>query len=261
MPIYQQYARFYDGSGHIRFAVIMGEYLMSVLQRHLVPGRRVLDLACGTGTLALYLAERGWDVVGLDRSAAMLEIARAKATTVEWGANIRFVQGDMRQLPPEVLDQPPFDLVTCTYDSLNYLLNEQSLAACFASVAWVLRPGGAFIADMNTPYFLQSDGDRCEALEYPGFFQVSQSSYEAATMCSTLRLTWFVDDDRGHYTRFDETHIERAYPFATLERLLDEAGLDIEAVYDCFTFQPPHEQAQRLLWVARQEAGGRRLKA
>src|SRR5689334_21494456 len=80
--IYHDYAPFYDGSGQLRFAVLSGQYLNELLARHPVAGRRALDLACGTGTLALLLADAGWDVIGLDSSAAMLAQARAKAETM-----------------------------------------------------------------------------------------------------------------------------------------------------------------------------------
>src|SRR5215208_5518047 len=85
MAIYQHYAPFYDGSGQIRFAALMGQYLREVLTRHPVADRRALDLACGTGTLALILADDGWEVVGLDSSAPMLAIARARAADVPSG--------------------------------------------------------------------------------------------------------------------------------------------------------------------------------
>jgi ubiquinone/menaquinone biosynthesis C-methylase UbiE len=82
--IYYAYAPFYDGSGQIRFAVLFAHYLLGdILPRHPVAGRRVLDLACGTGTLALILADAGWQVIGIDRSPAMLAIARNRAQTVE----------------------------------------------------------------------------------------------------------------------------------------------------------------------------------
>src|SRR5262245_59400546 len=99
MPIYHNYAPFYDGSGQIRFAVLMGQYLREVLSRHPVAGRRALDLACGTGTLALILADDGWQVLGLDRSAPMLAIARERAADA--GSEIAFVEGDMRELKIE----------------------------------------------------------------------------------------------------------------------------------------------------------------
>src|SRR4051812_40704867 len=170
--IYHDYAPFYDGSGQLRFAILFGQYLCELLERHPVAGRRALDLACGTGTLALLLADDGWDVVGLDSSAAMLDQADAKAESTETQGQVVFVQGDMRGLMTNderpttndqrvqidtlssfVVGRSSFDLVTCVYDSLNYLLEERELAACFESVARVLAPSGLLVADMNTRYF------------------------------------------------------------------------------------------------------------
>jgi SAM-dependent methyltransferase len=281
MPIYHEYAPFYDGSGQIRFALLMGQYLREVLALHPVAGRRALDLACGTGTLACILADAGWDVVGLDRSAPMLAIARERAG--DGGNDIAFVEGDIRDIatndqrpttdedrgwkiedgrsltdafPSSILHppsskHPSFDLVTCTYDSLNYLLTEQDLARCFSSAARVLRPGGLFFADMNTRRFLEYDWGVCDVLERPGFVQVTQSYFDPASACSTMVLTGFAGDDERGYRRFDETHIERAYPPEVVSGLLAAAGLHVEAAYDCFTSQPAHERSQRIAWVAR----------
>jgi ubiquinone/menaquinone biosynthesis C-methylase UbiE len=268
--IYHDYAPFYDGSGQLRFAVLMGQYLRELLERHPVAGRRALDVACGTGTLALLLAEHGWDVTGLDSSAAMLEQARAKAEHMPTPGRVAFVQGDMRALPTD--DRRPatdggrlqiddlssfalrplsFDLVTCVYDSLNYLLDERELAACFEGMARVLAPGGLLVADMNSRSFLEHDWGTCEVIEQPGFIQVTQSYFDPAAVCSTMVLSCFSGDDQRGYTRFDETHIERAYAPDLVERLLHSAGLELEALYDCFTFQPIADRTQRFAWVAR----------
>jgi SAM-dependent methyltransferase len=264
MPIYQDYAPFYDGSGQIRFAVLMGQYLREVLAHHPVAGRRALDLACGTGTLAAILAEDGWHVVGLDRSAPMLAIARERAA--DGGYTATFIEGDMRQLNAkrnmQIAEshtendsfcnlQSAFELVTCTYDSLNYLLDEADLACCFAGAAMVLRPGGLFFADMNTRHFLEYDWGVCDVLERPNFVQVARSHFDPASVCSTMVLTGFAGDDEHGYRRFDETHIERAYPPEIIAGLLEASGLVVEASYDCFTFQPAHERSQRIAWVAR----------
>jgi SAM-dependent methyltransferase len=264
---YQEYAPFYDGSGQVRFAILMDQYLSEVLVRHPVAGRRALDLACGTGTLALLLADAGWNVVGLDASAEMLDLARAKAADLETPGSATFVLGDMRTLGIEnaelrmqnrLSDTAPFstlhsqfNLVTCFYDSLNYMLTEADLAACFRTAARVLAPGGLFVADMNTRYFLEHDWGTCEVIEQIDFVQISQSYFDPATECSTMVLTGFAGDDERGYRRFDETHIERAYAPELVGALLRSAGMDIEAAYDCFTFQPPSERTQRIAWVAR----------
>lgn len=268
MTIYHQYAPFYDSSGQMRFVVLMGHYLGELLERHPAPGRRALDLACGTGTLALMLADQGWDVVGLDASAAMLELARAKAAALDTPGRAAFVQGDMREFRIEKVElrtrenpasqfsipHSQFDLVTCTYDSLNYLLSEADLAACFAGVARALRPGGLFVADMNTRHFLEHDWGVCSVEEHPGLVQISQSSFDPASWRSTMVLTGFAGDDQRGYTRFDEVHIERAYPDEQVRGLLEQSGLAVEAAYDCFTFQPVYPQSQRIAWVARRPA-------
>ena len=266
MSIFQDYAPFYDGSGQIRFAVLMGQYLGEVLERHPVAGQRALDLACGTGTLALILADAGWDVVGLDSSQAMLALARAKAAGADMTGALTFVYGDMRDPNAKCKIQnakrsadhsafcilhSAFDLVTCTYDSLNYLLDEDDLARCFDGVARALRPGGLFFADMNTRRFLAYDWGLYEVIERPGFVQVTQSHFDPATDCSTMVLSGFAGDDERGYLRFDEVHVERAYDPGVVARRLAAAGLVVEAAYDCFTFQPAHERSQRIAWLAR----------
>jgi ubiquinone/menaquinone biosynthesis C-methylase UbiE len=271
--IYHDYAPFYDGSGQLRFAVLMGQYLRELLEHHPVAGRRALDVACGTGTLALLLAERGWDVTGLDSSAAMLDQARAKAENMPTQGRVAFVQGDMRGLLTDdrrpmtddqrayiddhssfVVRPSSFELVTCVYDSLNYLLDERELADCFEGMARVLAPGGLLVADMNSRYFLEHDWGTCEVIEQPGFVQVTQSYFDPAAECSTMVLSCFAGDDQHGYTRFDETHIERSYAPELVEHLLRSAGLEVEVLYDCFTFQPIAERTQRFAWVARKPA-------
>ncbi len=255
MPIYHEYAPFYDGSGQIRFAVLIGQYLRELLERHLVAGRRALDLACGTGTLALILADAGWDVVGLDVSEPMLALARGKAQEADAPGRLAFVQGDMRDLcalaERQMIDRASFDMVTCTYDSLNYLLAEADLARCFAGVAAALRPAGLFFADMNTRQFLEHDWGVYEVLERPGLVQITQSHFDPTNACSTMALTGFAGDDQRGYRRFDETHTERAYEPEIVAGLLVAAGLRLEAAYDCFTFLPAHERSQLIAWVAR----------
>lgn len=258
--IYHSYAPFYDGSGQIRFAVLIGQYILGdILQRHSTVGKRALDMACGTGTLALILADAGWEVVGVDRSPAMLSIARTRAASANQDAHPRFVQADMRHLwhadtladGTTALQRGAFHLVTCTYDSLNYLLTEEDLAACFAAAAAALAPGGLFIGDMNTRFFLEFDWGDVEIIERDSFIQLSRSRFDPATACSTMHLTGFAGNDDIGYQRFDEVHIERAYEPEVVTDLLSRAGLTVEAAYDCFTTLPVSERTQRIAWVAR----------
>ncbi len=260
MTVYEQYATFYDGSGQIRFALLMHQYLQEVLVRHPVAGRRALDLACGTGTLALTMAEDGWELWGIDQSVAMLAIARERAEALRSGIVPRFVQADLRHLDMLTVQAAwyaGFDLVSCTYDSLNYLLEPADLAACLRGAAQALRPGGLFFGDMNTRYFLEHEWGSYEVIERPGFVQVSQTAFDAERTCSIMKLTGFVGNDERGFVRFDEVHAERAYAYSEVAKLIEQAGLEIEAVYECFTFQPLHEQAHRMAWVARRPPNDR----
>ncbi len=251
--IYDKYALVYDLSGQVRFSILMAQYLKEVLQRHPVNGQQVLDLACGTGTLALALASQGWHVTGLDASEAMLKQARAKLPAAEaegQAGSVTFIQGDMRHTEHGVPAKTRH-LVTCIFDSMNYLLTEADLRTCFAAVEQVLVAGGLFFFDMNTRYFLEHDWAAAEVQEQPGYIQVGQSRFDSQQALSTMRLTGFVGDDNHGYARFDETHIERAYPQEVVAALVEEVGLQLDAIYDCFTFQPPYPTSQRLAWVVR----------
>jgi ubiquinone/menaquinone biosynthesis C-methylase UbiE len=246
-PPYQRYAPAYDASGQVRFALLVHIYLRELLTRHPAPGRRALDLACGTGTLAMLLAESGWTVTGLDRSAAMLAQAAAKLPA---GADVRLIQADMRCPGPE-LPEAYFDLATCTYDSLNYMTSEEDLAACFRAAAAALVPDGLYIADMNTHHFLEFEWGECAVREQDGYVQIERSRFIAETTSNVMLLTGFVGDDEAGYARFDERHVERAYPPELVGALLTAAGLRVEAAYDSFTLSPPGPRAQRIFWVAR----------
>ena len=119
----------------------------------------VLDLACGTGSMTIPLADRGYDMIGVDGSEDMLSEAFMRA---EGRSDILWLLQDMRE----------FELygtvgaVTCCLDSLNYLLEPSDLAKCFATVHNYLDPDGIFLFDMNTPYkFRNTYGDNAYALE------------------------------------------------------------------------------------------------
>ncbi|PDW02442.1 class I SAM-dependent DNA methyltransferase [Candidatus Viridilinea mediisalina] len=244
---YEQYAAVYDASGQVRFALLFAIYVQELLDRHPLEGRRALDLACGTGTLALLLAQTGWTVTGLDRSAAMLAQARAKLPA---DGSVRLVHADMR-CPGALLPTNAFDLATCTYDSLNYMTTPDDLMACFRVAAAALAPGGLYLADMNTRYFLEEVWGECVVCEQDGYVQLERSQFIAATARSVLHLTGFVGDDTHGYTRFDEHHVERAYPPEQVTTLLARAGLMVEATYDGFSLNPPGPQTERIFWVAR----------
>lgn len=244
VTIYDRYAEIYDQSGQIGFSLRMIPYLLEILERRGFEGRAMLDLACGTGTVALAFAQRGWRVYGVDASAAMLAQARRKAAEV--GLPLLLSQQDMRSftLPERV------DLVTCLFDSLNYLLTVEDLQQTFSRVAASLQPEGLFICDMNTIWALSQIWDHNSYFsESEGLSVVMQSEYNAEAHIASVKLVAFVK--RGElYERLEETHVERAYPERTISAALRRAGLRVQERYECFTLHPPRPQSPRILWIA-----------
>jgi len=246
MTLYDHYAQAYDDSGQIAFSLRMIPYLDQLLQRHPVQGRSMLDLACGTGTVAMSYAQQGWEVYAVDASAGMLDQARRKAK--ESGLDLSFSQQDMRHfvLPHRVA------LVTCLYDSLNYMLTEQDLGKAFAQVSGALLPGGLFLGDMNTQVTLEEVwGNNTFFVDREGMSLILRSGYETETRLSTVHIVGFMKRPEGTYERFDEHHTEIAYEADQVQAALHEAGLGVEAAYECFLLSEPDSRSRRVMWVAR----------
>lgn len=243
--IYDDYALVYDQTGQIQFSVLTANYLPDLLRAHPLAGRRLLDLACGTGTFAVMQAEAGWQATGLDQSKPMLAVARRKALMAS--QRVAWLQGDLRSFQVDT----PFDLVTCWYDSINYLLDPNDVAACFRAVFDALAPGGLFCFDCATAYFLRHYWCGVEVLEGERYVQVMQSAYETDTDCSTLILTGFAERTPGRWRKFREVHVERGYSREFWADTLRASGFELEGCYDCFTLQAPNERSLRLCWVAR----------
>lgn len=248
MSIYQDYARVYDASGQLAFSLRMIPYLERLLGMHPVEGRILLELACGTGTIAIAMAEAGWRVYGVDASAQMLEEARAKAQA--HGVQVVWSQQDMRQvvLPEQV------HLVTCLYDSMNYMLTDQDLLAAFRSTFNALQPGGLFLFDMNTAWVMATLwDDEVYFTDSDALSVIMQSEYDRERQRTTVIVTCFqrVND---LYRKIVEEHTEQAYPSEHVATLLSDVGFHVEAWYDCFTFRKPSTTTFRIMYVARKPA-------
>jgi SAM-dependent methyltransferase len=250
VSIYREYASVYDRSGQLAFSERMIPYLASVLERHPTRHGAMLDLACGTGTVAIALALQGWQVIGVDQSADMLHEARIKQEALGSAlapSAIRWQQADMRTF---ALDQR-VSLATCLYDSLNYMLCEADLAAVFAHVSGALDPGGLFLCDMNTAYALENYWDEgAWVTDNPDMTVIMASSHDYERHRSTVQVTCFERVD-ALYRKIQETHVEQAYPVEHISTLMRDAGLQVEAVYRCFTLNRPDEVTPRAFWVAR----------
>jgi SAM-dependent methyltransferase len=188
---------------------------------HGLAGRRVLDLACGTGESFLPLVARGYQVVGCDISGEMLNRARAKAPAVE------LHREDMRRLPK----LGSFDLVTCIDDALNYFLSEHELEDALRGIARNLGPDGIAIWDLNTlaQYHRQFASDLI--LDQDGTFIGWRGARRAKPLRAGERIAVavdaFIDIGDGYWRRITSVHYQRHWPASTIERLSRRAGLQL----------------------------------
>ena len=209
--------------------------------------KRVLDLACGTGSVTVPLTQRGYQMWGLDRAEEMLEWARQKAKKT--GEHIEFVQGDMRTFTLPI----PFDAVLCLYDSINYAANLTELGQVFERVFDVLEPEGLFIFDITTErnivqhFHFQTFAENEDAFSY-----IWKNIYSHRDKVCRTFLTFFLKEpDSDSYTKHEEVHIQKIYEVDEVKKLLSKKGFKMLAGYDAFTFNRWHRHSDRINFVAR----------
>ena len=242
---YKIFAPYYDALGFNLFSFMVNPYLEEIFVRLHVQGDRVLDLACGTGSTALWLNQLGMDVTGVDISPDMLTQARKKAR--EEGALIRFQKKDMRHLNYK----QEFDLTLCLFDSINHILHYDEIGQIFQGVEKSLVPGGYFMFDSVTPYELSSQWNDTVRKETSGNIQmVLTSKYDKS--CRTAHLTgkFSIPDGKKTLHKIQQFH-ERAYTRREIKRALAESGLELMHEYKCFSFDPPTSKSFRIFYVAR----------
>jgi len=243
MEIYKRLAEVYDSGGWIEYSRRLLPYLQEVLRRFRFRPQRILDLACGTGTVAVSMAQEGFQVVAVDLSPAMLLEAEKKAQRA--GVKVAFLRQDMRRLTLK----EPVDLVTCFFDSLNYLLSYEDLVRTFKRVARVLSSGGLFVFDINTPAGLATHWNyRKEGQDLEAVAILGSNSYDPQKKLGTIHITVFKKVGRL-YEKFTEVHTERAYSRSEVKKALRESGLKSLASYDCMTFRRPRRKTGRILYV------------
>lgn len=247
MALYDAYSTLYDRTGQSRFSLRMVLYAFYLWAQH-SPYRiqRVLDLACGTGSAAIALARRGYEVTALDLSEAMLERAKAKAK--RWNAEVKWLHGDLRNFQAG----GPFDAVTCFYDALNYLLVPEELEQSFRQVRAHLRHDGLFLFDMITDFAIEKTwGDVTDTSFDPELTRIWKCSYDPVTEVGSLHALFFEREADGRYRRVEELHRHRGYSVDQVETLLERAGMEVLAAYECLTEREPHAKTYRVAYLAR----------
>ncbi|MCZ6634947.1 MAG: class I SAM-dependent methyltransferase [bacterium] len=238
---YSRLASIYDYvMRHVDY-VHWASYVESLLARHDLAPESLIDLACGTGSLALELARRGYQMSGSDGCAEMLVVGKEKVK--RQGYEIPFYHRNLLDLS----SLSTFEGVLCLYDSMNYLMTLSNMATALQQVRRVVSPGGVFIFDVCTEsnsmrYFR----DMTDKDQGDGFSYTRHSYYDNGVQFNKFEIRF---EDPQEVVR--EVHSQRIYSLSDIEAVLEDAPFQVEGVYGGYGFEPPTELADRVHFVLR----------
>ncbi len=220
------------------------DFYMEILRREGLSPRTAVDLACGTGSVAIRLAKMGMEVTAVDLSEEMLCVASQKADTVENPP--RFVCQPLQELhlPRGV------DLAVCALDSMDYITDPEDCKRAVKRVYKALNPGGCFIFDVNTPEKLRAMDGQIFLDENEDVYCVWRGEFDRDTNICSYGMDLFQYRD-GLWERSFEEHREYAYSAEQLVGYLRDAGFTKIQVYADRCFEKPRPGEQRIYLKAR----------
>ena len=223
------------------------DYIEKHFAKAPLPGRTVLDLACGTGSLTRELALRGYEMIGADQSPEMLAEAAEKNRGAAPIEPIFLCQS------MEKLDlYGTIDACVCCLDSVNYVTDPKKLARAFQRVHLFLMPGGLFLFDVNTL-------EKLAGLDGQVFLDETEDAYcvwraeFSRRICTYFMDIFRLDPSAGQWDRGEELHRERAYTVEELTSLLEGAGFVDVRTWGERKLRPPRPGEQRIFFTARKD--------
>ena len=244
MNAYHNLAASYDRlTNDVDYGAIVAFY-HQILEREGVKPRTAVDLACGTGSVALLLAQKGYAVTGVDMSEEMLTVAFQRG--MEQERQPMFVCQMLQQLhlPRGV------DLAVCALDGLDYILDPADCRAAIARVYKALNPGGIFIFDVNTPEKLRAMDGQVFLDEDDDVYCVWRGEFDEETNICSYGMDLFQREGEVWHRSFEE-HREYAYPREQLTQYLKDAGFTHIRVYADGRMEAPAPGEQRIYFSAR----------
>lgn len=247
MSRYGSFAEYYDSlTSNVDYRKT-AEYVSDILNENGINKGILLDLACGTGTMSLIMAQKGYDVIGVDNSPEMLGEAREKA--LEAGEDILFLCQDMCSIDL----YGTVDCTICLLDSLNHLESKEELLEAFKRVSLFTVPGGLLVFDVNTEYKHKYVlGDNTFVYDNDDVYCVWQNEYDDESKTVEIFLDFF-QEENGLYRRSSEYFSERAFSDSDIKKLLSEAGFSDIKVYGELKKTAPSDTEERVFYVARKD--------
>lgn len=229
---YAGYADFYENT--------INEYAPSA-------PKKLVDLGCGTGSITVLMAKRGFEVCGIDLSFEMLAAAQKKAS--DGHLKIIFAEQDMRYLDCG----GGYGAAVCSFDGMNYLTDAGAFAECASRVYSSLVPGGMFIFDLNTKYkYEHIISGNSFVYELDDMMLVWQNYYKKSSGVCDYYLTFFEKEGKS-WRRTDEYQSQRCFSERSVRKTLGEAGFDIIKTVSDINGSPVTGSSERIFYICRRK--------
>lgn len=250
MGSYENFARVYDELMDNVPYEEWAQFILNLLQDRKITEGLVLELGCGTGKLMTLLGKAGFDMIGVDNSVEMLQIAREKTSQ-----DFLYLLQDMREF--ELYGTVKAVISVC--DSVNYITKKEELRKVFQLVNNYLDPEGLFIFDFNTEYkYRELIGETVIAEDREDVSFIWFNEYDEESHLNDIDLKVFVQEEGDIYRKFQEEHIQRGYTLDEIKQLLEESGLIFLEAYEEYTTQAPQMDSGRIVVVAQEHGKNRR---
>lgn len=271
MSEYESFARVYDlFMDNIDYDAWSRD-LIGALQKFGVRDGLVCELGCGTGSMTERLAAAGYDMIGIDNSIDMLEIAEEKKAA-EQRTDILYLCQDMREF--ELYGTVRAVVSVC--DSMSYILEEEDMLQVLKLVNNYLDPGGVFLFDLNTEAYFRKIGESTVAENREEGSFIWENFYDEEEKINEYDLTLFLPQKaegegsrtkpgRGSgrsqtgrrpgpvlYRKYEEQHIERAWSVDEIKNLVEEAGMEFVGAVEAFSHKEAAGNSERVCIAARE---------
>lgn len=248
MAAYESFAQVYDALMDNVPYEEWAFHLVQELKKHGIEDGLVLELGCGTGKMMELMVEAGYDMIGVDSSMEMLQIAKDKIKDAE--EKYLYLLQDMREF--ELYGTVKAVISIC--DSVNYITEPEDLCKVFSLVNNYLDPGGIFLFDFNTEYKYQEEiGDTVIAEDRDDVSFIWFNEYDPVEHKNYIDLSVFVAEEDGRFQKFCEEHVQTGYTLSQIKEMLEQAGMKFLAAYDDYSMHPAGESSGRILVLAQEQ--------
>ena len=244
---YDNFSRFYDRlTDNVEYEK-RADYFCRLLSMCGVNSGILLDLGCGTGSMSVKMAERGFDVIGVDSSIGMLNAAQQKM--FESGKNLLLLNQPMQDIDL----YGTVDCAICVLDGINHLNNAEEVKQTFKKVSLFMNKGGAFAFDVNTLYKHKNVlADNVFIYEFDDLFCSWQNNYNETDNSVEISLDFFEEED-GVYYRSSESFSEQAYELSDISVWLEDAGFEVVGIFDDLTIDNLKPDSQRAVFLTKKK--------